>query len=761
MLHEILLSLSGLQSLIWQTELRASGAGKEEHEAFNQYVSPPERAMLETLRHLHELHLQIRSATTRLSRAHPSMVCQAVSSSIADVHLGAFMRKVIQVESAILRKDAAYVGAYEIVPLSTVVSDFAPWTRRLEWLHSVVEHLDHDSRQSGKNQPPSPSGASILDLLENETHTGYSDIEEMATALLTVAQKTWMRAACLWLLYGKLPTTGADDFCIKPNSNSASGIDAFVIDPSLAPKLLRPGTRHAFLSAGTALNQLRSQTVSGALASQSSNDPSMALLQNHLRMLGSLQYPLNPSLLENALSSINQSISENALSQILPRPLVLQLLQVVFRYMLLGQGEFALSLINHADDRVNSRQQMQAARPVRKIGRLDDLAVKDAELNGILSKTMTELATLQADDELDDTIIHLAKKVLSLKATGDHSLIATLLPTPILLQLKLPAPSSLHIFLSSDDAKMYAEMNGYLLSIHRAGLHLSGLWKLSPLRRCHPSPLGPPRSASVVGRARLAAARLRDAQRNARTRGHWTCASKLLFLVNELEAYLQGEVIQSSWAHLQQWLEGKNDGHMSVKSSRPGTASSTGHAASFRQSVNDEERVPSDPRAMAEAHRKFLHALNSALFLTHGDFTNLLKELLTQIDHLVALFSRLQTVWQGLDLQDDEGVVDAFSNYAQDEKEVLTEMDRTRVDVETSLASIVEKIRNIEKEKRTGVGASTKLDETMSEMNLTGNGTSFVPWHVRTVDRLVMKLDTLAARRDEDRDELVEDYDDD
>ncbi|KIW64034.1 hypothetical protein PV04_08995 [Phialophora macrospora] len=764
MLHEILLSLSGLQSPVWsQARVRPPGAGDQET-PFNQYVSPPERAMLNTLARLHDLHVQIRSTTTRLSRHHNSMVCRAVSSSVADVHLGEFLSKITQVESAILRKDAGYVAAYEIVPLSTIVAEFAPWTRRLEWLWSVVQHLDPNAAQSARKRPP--SGASILDLLEDETHTGYSDIEEMAVALLTVAQKTWMLATSLWVLYGKLPTTGNEDFCIKPNPNPTSAMDEFIIDSALAPKMLKPGAIQALLSAGSALSQLRSQATSGAVALQGFNDPSMSLLQNHLAILGSLQYPLNPTLLGSALLAINQSISENALSQILPRSLVMQLLQVIWRYLLLGQGEFAVSLIRHADDRIRGRQQTQtAARPVRKIGRLDDLAVKEAELNGVLSKTMAEIAALQTEDDLEDDIFHLAKKLLSLKAaTIDQNvrLIATLLPTPTLLRLTFPAKSPLHIFLSSDDAKMYAHINAYLLSIHRAELHLSALWRLSSHRRCHPSPLGPPRSSSQSGRARLEAGRSRDARRHARTRGHWTCASKLLFLVNELAAYLQGEVIQSSWAHFREWLEGKDTGHLSsARSSRPTTASSAGQLP-MSELVEQGKRMPTDPRALADAHRRYLHALNAALFLTNDGFIELLREILDKIDHIVALFSRLQTVWQGLDLQDDEGVVDAFSNYADDEKEVLAEMDRTRNAVEALLSEIIIKIRDMEKEKRTGTGVSSGIDESMTEMNLDRTGTKFVPWQARTVvDRLVMKLDGLSGRQDEDRHDLVEGYDDD
>lgn len=720
--------------------------------------------MLETLAHLQDLHVRIKNATTKLSTTHCSMVCRAASSSIADVHLGHFVDKVIQVESSILQKDAAYVGAYEIVPLSTLVAEFAPWTRRLDWLWSIVERLDPNADRGEGKRPA--SGADTLDLLERETHTGYSDIKDMAMAILIVSQRAWMRSASLWVLYGKLPTSGAEDFCIKPNPRPSSAMDAFMIDHTLVPKFVNTGASSALLSIGTALSQLRSQTPSVAGSLKGSNDPSMSLLPAHLGLLESLGYPLNPSLLENVLTSINQSISENVLSQILPRPLVMQLLQVILRYVLLDRGEFAVSLVAHADARVKVHQPLEtAARPVRKFGRLDDLAVKEVEVNGVLNKTMTEMATLQADDDNEDDIQRFAKKLLSLKTIDDSAdplLVSTLLPTPTLLYITILPSSPLHIFLSKTDIRTYARINAYLLSLHRAGLHLSALWKLSSHRRCHPTPLGPPRSTSRAGQASLAARRSRDARRSARTRRHWSCASKALFTINELEAYLQGEVIQCSWIHFRKWLTGEERTNSpSTRSSRPGTASSVGMTLTTDISNGGAHPRPSDPRAVAEAHRRYLLAINTALFATDASFIALLKDLLNQIDHLVALFHRLQAVWEGLDLQEDDGVVDAFSNYAQDEKDVLAEMDRTSSVIDTALMALVVKIREVEKEKQTGVGVNNMV-ESLGDAGLDDIG--FVPWQARTVDRLVMKLDSLAGKQAEDRDDIVvgimEGYDD-
>lgn len=751
MLHEILLSLSGIQSPVWD---QARNSQTQEGQSLNNYVSPPERAMLQTLAHLQELHVQIKESTAKTTASHKSMVCRALAASISDLHLGRFMNKIIEVESSILKKDAGYVGGYSIVPLSTLVAEFSPWSRRLEWLASIAKHLDQGNhpRKAGQKS----SGATALNLLRHEIHTGYSDIAEMASDLLSVGQRAWMRAAAVWILYGKLPTSGADDFCIKSNPNSTSVMDTFLIDQSLLPDFVNSDAANALLSIGSALNQLQTQALSTTSTLGGTIDPSASLLPNHLKLLESLSYPLNPPLFENTLTAINQSISENALSQILPVPLVMRLLQVILRYVLLDRGEFALSLITHADERVMNRQQTQTSvRPIRKAGRLDDVAIKEIELSGIISRSFAELAALRGDEEVDDDIFDLAKQSLSLKMCDPRAqILSTLLPTPTLLRLTIPAFSPLHIFLSPQDIESYSLLNAYLLSIYRAGLHLSSLWQISSHRRCHPTPLGPPASASEFGKAALALRRTREDWRNRRTRRHWTTASKTMFMMNELKAYLQGEVIQSSWQHFRDWITSIETGALaSAKSSRPGTASSAAETKTLNLSASigaDSNRfgTPSDPRALADAHRAYLEALKAALFLTNTEFIEILKELLPQIDHFVALFSRLQTVWEGLDLQEDEGVMDAFSNYAQDEKDVLAEMDRTSGAIEGVLVEVINKVRNVERDTKLGTGV-TSIVETLSGVEL--NGKKFVPLRTRTVDRLIMKLDGLTGRQEEER----------
>jgi hypothetical protein len=87
-------------------------------------------------------------------------------------------------------------------------------------------------------------------------------------------------------------------------------------------------------------------------------------------------------------------------------------------------------------------------------------------------------------------------------------------------------------------------------------------------------------------------------------------------------------------------------------------------------------------------------------------------------------------------------------------------MDRTREAIEATLIEIVGKIREVEKDKR-GTTAMDAMTEGLNGVDF--NGTKFVPWQVKTVDRLVMKLDSLAGGQEDPRDEFgnVDGYDED
>lgn len=202
MLHEILLSLSGHPSPLLRTD------ATQPH-AFSG-VSPAERQLLASAAHLSDVHIKLISYTAQVANSHPSTICRAVATAIDSIHLAAFQRKVLDVEASILQDDPDLVGAYNIVPLTAVIGEFKDWTRRMEWLWEMVQFMLAKNKKG-----ETCHGAQLMDRLRLELQSGYRDVQNTAMSLVTVAETAWLKQVSAWILYGRLPSFGGDDFFVQ------------------------------------------------------------------------------------------------------------------------------------------------------------------------------------------------------------------------------------------------------------------------------------------------------------------------------------------------------------------------------------------------------------------------------------------------------------------------------------------------------------------------------------------------------------------
>lgn len=201
MLHEILLSLSGHPSPLLTAD----------HTSPTSILSPPEKALLSSLARLSDVHYKLKKQTTVVATTHPSSICQAVATAINSTHLARFQQKVLEVENGILRKDAGSVGAYNIVPLTAIVGEFSGYFRGMDWFLGIVEFMTQGDGKEGKRC----TGARIINRLSEAMKTGYVDIEEAALSLLRVAETAWLKQVSAWILYGRLPSFGKEDFFVQ------------------------------------------------------------------------------------------------------------------------------------------------------------------------------------------------------------------------------------------------------------------------------------------------------------------------------------------------------------------------------------------------------------------------------------------------------------------------------------------------------------------------------------------------------------------
>ncbi|KAK5131606.1 hypothetical protein LTR08_000793 [Meristemomyces frigidus] len=661
------------------------------------------------------------------------MVCRAVATSIQQTHLARFQQKILDVEARILTKDASMVGAYDIVPLASVVSEFDDWHRRMSWLWEIACFMQAVSSNRSSTTGSGCSGAALIDKLRASANTGFPDIEETAKDLSRVAETAWLRQLASWLLYGRLPSCGAQDFFVRADSATEGTSTTFRREKQLLPNFVPAPTSASMLFIGKSLHQTKQLSpTDGSLSRASAERLTEAeLARKHLQHIASLSLPLQPAQLSRAVSAIRLSLSQNVLQHLLPMHHTLQLLSCLRLYMLLGRGEFAIALINLCDARLEARQQSMG-RLLRQdpAKALHGLSMKNAELHQTLAQVWKALA--REDENGEDEVLTFATKHLTFSTpqpsisrppTSDSVSVATFQMTPVAFNdmlfpsatsLGIRIESPLDLFLSSKDAETYSSINAYLLAIRRAQVRLSDLWRRTAARRDYPSPSG--RSKGGPGASQETKQRAK--QRTQETRKVWATCSAAVFLISGVAGYFEGEIIKESFDHFEQWVQ------------RPAPTGDVDETRASLQSDNPADVAQRDPETLAAGHRAFLAALVYALLLTNVPFTRELRSLLGNLDALIAFFVRLLDLQQKLDLEREAERVSSLTG--EDERRVCLELDRARKKVDSDLKSVVKRLRQLDHER---VGSARYLDAGAVESG------GFEPWKGGGLDRLLMKLE--------------------
>jgi hypothetical protein len=701
MIHEILLSLSGHPSPLFGDENTASSSDLP-------LLSPSEKALLKTIGRLSTLHCNIRQTIQVINAKQRSPICKAVASTIENLHLAKFQKKILDVEESILKNDAGIVGAYNIVPLASIVCEFAEWHRLLDWIWEILCFI----QPQRKTDLPC-SGPQLINRLRKSAQTGYPDIEEAAIQLSKAAEAAWLRQLANWILYGQLSSYGSADFFIQSVTAEQNAHTQYEISQTRIPSFVSQDCAASILFVGNAINQISSRVKD---SKHSQMQTQLDLLPAHQRILSSLRLPISSPNLSEAVNLIRTSLSRNVLQKLLPLEEVLRLLAILRRYLLLGQGEFGNSLIREADERMQARSQQQSANMTSKEG-IRGMVLKEAEVNSVLSKTWIHLSALAGNDDDELDLIEMGRDLIRLSVgrtsgkSGKDAFTSSrnsknvfsnfLLPVPTTLELTIEG--TFDLFISPSDVQAYSSFNAYLLAIRRGHMHLADLWKQSQIRREYPTPMGPPRSCTNAGRKMLQTRRHRSRKRCVEMRKVWATCSAVIFLLNELGDYFEGQVIPSMWTHLLTWIRDgpkpKSIGEYGHKSAIhvPSNALKDGLSSlSLKQNNTKAAKAMShDPASLSKAHKTFLTSLSNAMLITDTHFTSALSSLLSSLDDLVAQISRLQTIQRNLDLEEDEGVYDAMGNYNQDLQECWIELDRARKKADSGTREIVTRLRDI------------------------------------------------------------------
>lgn len=714
MLHEVLLALSGHPSPLFVD------LGDNDF----PLLSPSERALLRSIGRLSEIHRRLKRHLEAISASHPSIACRAVATSIQQTHLARFQQRILDVESKILKRDATLVGAYNIVPLSAVAGEFDDWHRLMAWYWQVACYMQQHSESGQDDSQKHSTGctsALIIDKLRTETQTGYPEIEEAATELARVAETVWLRQLSGWMVYGKLPTFGAQDFFIQQHTSSDS--NDFIKRKDLLPAFVSQRSASSIMFVGKSLHQVQNHRNATRASSMLSDTgfKDTAVASEHLRLLSYVSLPISASQLSRTVSEIRQSLSRNVLQHLLPKEATVRVLSCLRLFFLLNRGEFAVALIAEAEDRLNTRQQSMGRLlqqdPVRA---MQGLSIKDTELSQALLRVWKALAV--ESSEIEDEMLDFAQRHITLAAvkaellrpsTADGMVAALpplsaiafndlLFPSPTELSLSVVPP--LDLFLSPRDVSIYSAISSYLLAIRRGHHRLSDLWRRTSARR----------GASIPGPG----AGSRNNRRTTAMRRVWATCSAALFLLSETAAFFEGEIIKGSCDHFHQWVQ-----------AAPPISSLDGADVQIGDTPS-EPPAQRDPETLASGHRAFLASLTYALLLTDVPYTSELRSLLGNLDNLIALFIRLLDLQQKVDLERVTGGESALS--VEEESNATLELDRWRKRVDSSMKSVVGRLRQIDHER---IGSLRYLNLRPVEEG------DFEIWKGGSVDRLLMKLE--------------------
>jgi hypothetical protein len=547
---------------------------------------------------------------------------------------------------------------------------------------------------------------------------------------------------------------------------------------------------------GKCLNHAR---VKGALESgaQGRNH-----LSSQLQELSRLTYPLAASSFSRTILAIRQILSRNTLQKLLPLARIVEILQLFQDFFLLGRGEFAMALTQQADETIKNRWRRAENLSHEKRDALGAVVVKDGEVTAVLGRTWAVMGALQGQHADEDEGLELARDLVRLTITkskhstplklGSITLSTTpfrnlLFSIPVILTLQIPSP--LDMFLTPSDLQVYSAINSFLLSIRRAHIRVTDLWKVTTLRRHHPAPPGPPLGSTRGGRSKVILLRERSTVRSSAMRSVWVTCSAAAFFLAETGAYLQTEVVGGLWDGFHSWIgadistrgdngkvpaepqeteaakggqsrkdpedgdvvddDGDDDDDIWLSTAEPKQGATTSTSSQAKPGGKSDSSTPEhDPQTLASAHQLYLRALTRRLLLTQPTVTEPLYQLLVHIDHLVAHVHRLHGIWTSMDLEEDAGVVDAFVDLEIEEADVKVGVRDLESKVKHGIEEVISALRVLEMdsafmadvENDGAVQEDGGVIDAASVLQLRDEG-EYVPRRVGGIDRLLMKLD--------------------
>ncbi|CAG8537215.1 2981_t:CDS:2 [Ambispora leptoticha] len=542
-------------------------------------------------------------------------LCNALDAALSE-----YQQLVFESEDCILEEDG-------VIPVADMVSRFSDYHVILSTLHELVDELEAN--------PVKYFGCRILNLLVARCKTGVPKLRGIMFKLVHACHVVLYQYISSWMVYGYLQDTFGE-FFIKDESiinkqqqqqdsqevffdeenNQKRRHQRFFIDESLIPNYIPHKIADSILFVGRAIATVRNADHSYRNKSMLPRNLSSMHLQYLLEL--SSKHSFNDSELDNVVSIIRNNVAQWLWQVVLTGDKVIECLETFRNYFLLGQGDFALSLIQQFEKLVNSRL-ISTRAPI----------VKEQELNSLL--ILASVGTLAENDlTLEKFRFRLVNSNDQKRSSTSILFDDTVIGIPLRLEYQVNWP--LDLFVTSEDLIKYGDLFSFLMSLKRTQHRLHKAWvHLSALRKSIDSRDNNSELPLII----------------------WRTRASMMFFVECIWSHVQMDIIESSFQKLicQISVSSARHGSSHTSNQTPSTPISTINPEIMKfkeQKLDTKTESLQDFEEIRLGHQSYLNDIQRGCLLESRVCAETIKKVLSICDRLCALLER----WDGR--KDDE-----------------------------------------------------------------------------------------------------------
>lgn len=380
----------------------------------------------------------------------PALTIQTIVTSV-EQQLQVFNQLVVDCDVLITYQDLQVMVEGEL-SLVKLVSRFRSSETLLAHLNRLTSQL---LAFNGRPNQRLHSGR-VLDLLREQSNTGYLCLKDVTKALLSSAETIFLLQLRTWLVYGTLRSLSPLDFFIQSDSDSGTG---FRLNLQQRPRILTTEVATEIFELGLIVVTLHNEKLLYSIGSYDT-----PYVHQQAQFLAAVQSPIQAHAIETAVRSLSVSLSRNVLSRVISQNQIMDALQFMENYFLLTNGEFALSLVDLAYQEFQLMQR-------RHLGHL-----RSRTLHALLAKAITNVESAKGieEDISEDTSL-LSMRLLDDSEVATAPFSSFLFGVPARLDYNIKWP--MNFLLAQEDVQIYSFLFDYLVSIHRAQKLLRDLWR--------------------------------------------------------------------------------------------------------------------------------------------------------------------------------------------------------------------------------------------------------------------------------------------